>query len=321
MMCFHANLSQRVFPHGYGLNSNCLLWVSRASRCAMLLETDWQSFDTNNHYWFRFRNHTFLFSNLSSCILHFDMVFGFWMANRKAAKIHRKTHDVEQTEKTISLITRENAFRQHVCELVSRRQHIWFGFWGPNWFCQTTNQAQLWVRDTCLLVGLPTLKIISITASLSSTVRQKLRREKVLRLCWRDPRWIFQHHLGWRVSSSWCWRALFGFRLATSLRAMVSLEKNGLLQQFPEIESRDSVHAKTSVQRILKFHSKVWVLAESTMMCRITHMAMWSVITRVMNVRNETNQTFVTSSGSFCDNSCQLVHRPKNAKSFNSCHM
>ena len=35
-----------------------------------------------------------------------------------AAREHLQTHDVEQTEKMIPLITGDIAFRQHVCELV-----------------------------------------------------------------------------------------------------------------------------------------------------------------------------------------------------------
>ena len=53
-------------------------------------------------------------------------------------------------------------------------QHIWFEPWGPNWFCQTT--STLWVRDTCLIVGLLPFMIILITASLSSTTYNEASR-------------------------------------------------------------------------------------------------------------------------------------------------
>ena len=65
-----------------------------------------------------------------------------------AATEHRKTHDVEHTEKIVPLITCEITFGQHVCELVFRCQHVWFGLWGTNWFCQTTNLARLCVSQS-----------------------------------------------------------------------------------------------------------------------------------------------------------------------------
>ena len=55
----------------------------------------------------------------------------------------------------------------------------------------------------------------------------------------------------------------------------------------------------------------------STMLRRITHMAMLSVITRVMNVGYQTSQAFVAGSSPFCDCSCKFVHGPKNVRSTN----
>ena len=77
--------------------------------------------------------------------------------------------------------------------------------------------------------------------------KQNLRREKVLRLCWRDPHWIFQHHLGWRVSSSWCWRVFFVFRLV-GLRALVVLAKIVVLQQ-PDPRDRERWNRPCEDQR------------------------------------------------------------------------
>ena len=84
--------------------------------------------------------------------------------------------------------------------------------------------------------------------------------------------------------------------------------------------SEDTQNSPRSRCRIFKVPSKVSVLdqSQSTMLCRITHMALLSVITRVMNVRDHTSQAFVTSSGPFCDRSCQFVYRPKNVRSTNS---
>ena len=57
------------------------------------------------------------------------------------------------------------------------------------------------------------------------------------------------------------------------------------------------------------------------MLSRVTHMAILTVITRVMNVRNQTSTAFVTGSSPFCDSSCKFVHGAKNVKSTNSCHV
>ena len=65
----------------------------------------------------------------------------------KGARKHREIHDVEQTKKTVPLITREITFSQHASELVLLCQHIWFGFWGPNWLCQICG---FWTRVSLL---------------------------------------------------------------------------------------------------------------------------------------------------------------------------
>ena len=75
--------------------------------------------------------------------------------------------------------------------------------------------------------------------------------------------------------------------------------------------------------RVFEISSKVWVLeqTQSTMLSRITHMTKVSVITRVVNVGNQTSQAFVTSSSPFCDSSCKFVYGPKNVRSTNSCQL
>ena len=68
-----------------------------------------------------------------------------------AAREHREIHDVEQTKKMIPLITRQTLFCQQTIGCWC--QHIWLGFWVLNWFCRTTNQAQLcgfWTRVSLL---------------------------------------------------------------------------------------------------------------------------------------------------------------------------
>ena len=53
----------------------------------------------------------------------------------------------------------------------------------------------------------------------------------------------------------------------------------------------------------------------------ITHMAILSVVTRAVNVGNQTSQASETSSCPFCDCSCQFVHRPKNVWSSTASHV
>ena len=69
----------------------------------------------------------------------------------------------------IPLITGEIDFRQHVCELVFGVNIFDLDF-GVQIDPVNQSSATLWVRDTCLIVGLLPLMIILITASLSSKI-------------------------------------------------------------------------------------------------------------------------------------------------------
>ena len=66
---------------------------------------------------------------------------------------HRQIHDVEKTKKMIPLITGETLFGQHISELVFGVNIFDLDLWFFNWFCRTTNQAQLcgfWTRVSLL---------------------------------------------------------------------------------------------------------------------------------------------------------------------------
>ena len=66
--------------------------------------------------------------------------------------------DIEQMKNIVPLIKCEISFNQKVCE-----------FLGPKVILSNNqSRATLWVRETCLTVGLRLLLIILITASLSS---------------------------------------------------------------------------------------------------------------------------------------------------------
>ena len=75
---------------------------------------------------------------------------------------------VTQMKKIVPLIKSEVSFCSNVCELVSEADML-----DLNLGIQIVTQqsrATPWVLDTCLIVGLLTLMIISITASLSSKI-------------------------------------------------------------------------------------------------------------------------------------------------------
>ena len=124
------------------------------------------------------------------------------MATRK----HRKAHYVQQTEKMIPFITSEIAFVSMSANwfLVSTKM-IWI-LGSKLILSNNQSSATLWVRDTCLIVGLRPLIIIMITASLSSkNVKQSA---KVRKFCVRG---IVIHIEQFKIisvggaSSFWCW--------------------------------------------------------------------------------------------------------------------
>ena len=77
--------------------------------------------------------------------------------------------NVEQTPKMIAFVTCEISLAQYVCGLVFGVDVFDLDFLGPK-LIRSNNQskATLWVLETCLIVGLLPLKIILISASLSS---------------------------------------------------------------------------------------------------------------------------------------------------------
>ena len=70
-----------------------------------------------------------------------------------------------------------------------------------------------------------------------------------------------------------------------------------------------------------KISIKFWVLeqSQSTMLRRVCHMTISSVIIGVMNVCCQTSLTSATGSCPYCDCSWKFVCRPKNVKSTRSC--
>ena len=103
--------------------------------------------------------------------------------------------DIEQMQKIVPLIQ---------CEVpllsICPRFGFWcqcngFGSWGPNLFCQTTNQsrATLWVRETCLIVGLRTFDnhlyyclIVLKDIQHSIGIRMRCIWWNLINVCWND---------------------------------------------------------------------------------------------------------------------------------------
>ena len=76
---------------------------------------------------------------------------------------------VKETQKMIPFITCEIALCQYVCDLVFGINVFDLDFGGSKLILSNDqSRASLWVRETCLIVGLRPLIIILITASLSS---------------------------------------------------------------------------------------------------------------------------------------------------------
>ena len=115
--------------------------------------------------------HDFDTASSSSVLLSralFDMVVGFSNWKKMAARTHREIHDVEQAKKMVH--------SSRVILPLVNMSASWFLvstylFWNVGSFLILSNNqynVTLWVRDTCLIVGLLPFMIILITASLSS---------------------------------------------------------------------------------------------------------------------------------------------------------
>ena len=76
--------------------------------------------------------------------------------------------DIEHKKKTVPFVACEHPFSQQVCELVFGVNVTDLNFGSRLILSNNQSTATLWVRETCLIVGLRPLIIILITASLSS---------------------------------------------------------------------------------------------------------------------------------------------------------
>ena len=83
---------------------------------------------------------------------------------------HRETHYIKQTEKMIPLVTRRTLFGWDVSKLFFVSTCLIWISCSKLILSNNQSSATLWVLDTCLIVGLLPLVIISITVSLSSKI-------------------------------------------------------------------------------------------------------------------------------------------------------
>ena len=134
---------------------------TRTQRC-------WRPVDSLRHqipHWFRFCSRWFIFSwffSLYQSFRHGLRQTGWAeMVRWKLCNVY----DIEQTQKIIPFITNEIVFRQDVDELVLKSTYLIY-FLGSNLILSNNqSSATLWVRNTCLIVGLLPFIIILITAS------------------------------------------------------------------------------------------------------------------------------------------------------------
>ena len=164
MLCFQTSRKGSPRTGTVWIRTVCFECL-RAVRCTRT-QCYWKligSLRHETHHWFRIRNHTFLYSSFFFRHL-FHLVFRVVTCTDNGCW---RTHDVKQSEKMIPLFTGEFAYCQHVWELVFG-VNIFYFLNSKLILSNNQSSATLWVRDTCLTVGLLPLIIILITASSSS---------------------------------------------------------------------------------------------------------------------------------------------------------
>ena len=225
-----------------------------------------------------------------------------------------------------------NVSVQYVCQLV-------FGVLGSILILSNNEpKATVWVLDTCLIVGLLPLIIILLTASLSSKTfhiapsRDHLAFDERDQHC-SDPDWRALLDLVFHVDFG----GLRQFPLRLLIFGFVDLVWwgmkycNHLVQRssagIPSMRrpaSRELTSASVELceTEICFLHIQLIVgvlkQSKSALLCCVSHMAILSVFTCVMNVRDQTRQTFVTSFSPFRYRTSKFVHRPRNIKSPNT---
>ena len=88
----------------------------------------------------------------------------------------------------------------------------------------------------------------------------------------------------------------------------VRLQFDSCTTKMYDVQKRTMFFQKwiSNLQDLLRIQSP-W---QSALFCSITHMTIFFVFTRVMNIWNQSIQAFVTSFGPFCYGSCELIYWP-----------
>ena len=296
MLWFHSNLSQRVSPYWWDPNSNSVLWASPGCKMhsnPVRLETDRQSATQNSSLVFDFATTRSSPPSFSSCInqpLRHDFRVVSW------------TKGCKRTSKNSWCWTNGEDDSIHLEWICLSSTCLRVGFSVSTYLIwilvsklilsHNRSSTTLWVRNTCLIVGLRFLMISWLPHHYLQKCTAGHRSEKVLRLWQRDPHWIIQYPLGWWGSSSWCFCFSFGLRRATSLPVLVGFLENetlsmtrsprstagipSMLKPAPKERTSDSVELREKkfdsytsnfwkrmfdVRRYINFHPKLtWSL-------------------------------------------------------------
>ena len=156
MLCFLSNL----FATGLRepVRSEFELFAFECPRAVRCTRTHccWRligSLRRQTHHMFRFRNHTFLFSKF--CFLHLPFRHGFTVVNwtDMAAREHRKAHDDKRRRWFHSPRVKQPFVIISSSWFLVSTHLIWISG-SKLMMSNIQSSATLWVRDTCLIVGL-----------------------------------------------------------------------------------------------------------------------------------------------------------------------
>ena len=164
----HSNLAESSLRSGGSVTPNSLVSVSP-------LQTFFRGHDTLPFFFFE-----------RKCLQ--EKMEKFMMFNKRRRSSHSLRVKLLLARMSASWVF---GFPLSACQWVGFWwQHIWFGCWHPNWFCQTTNQAQL-----CEF-----LTRVSLLDWSQLRYLQKMNNwdslSKNLRLRWRSPHATIDQHLG-----------------------------------------------------------------------------------------------------------------------------
>ena len=151
-------------------------------------------------------------------------------------------------ERIVPFVTCEIPFCQHVCEFMLGVNVTDLDLGVQLTLSNNQSRATLWVRETCLIVGLRPLIIISITASLSSLKDKQLCNGIRMRCIWWNV-----INVSWNDVGVLDWDGVMHVWLDNCRRVSPSLSLGSISSvrygmkyfnhQIPKIRSGNSTHA------------------------------------------------------------------------------